>query len=326
MQYNKVKSDMKLMFKNIHFSNFMVYIVFLVTFMLFALTLKEQGFTSSGNLMNILRQTAMISVMAAAGTFVIAAGQIDLTVGAVAAMTAMISSLALQYTNSIVIALIAGLGFGVISGAINGLLVTKLGIPSFLATMGMMQVVRGSAMWITNTAAVPIDNDTFTNVFGIGGISGISVLILWTILIYIIAVIVFNKTAFGRHVLATGGNEVSAGYSGINTNRIKRSVFIISGVCASFAGILYAARMQAGRFSYAEGDELTVIAAVILGGAAMSGGSGSIMGALAGSILMGLINNALILSGLSSAQQTIVTGSIIILAVALSNLSQKKKS
>jgi len=304
----------------------MVYIVFLVTFALFALTLKDEGFISSRNLMNILRQTAMISIMAAAGSFVIAAGQIDLTVGSVAAMTAMISSLALQYTNSMVIALIAGLGFGVISGVINGLFVTKLGIPSFLATMGMMSVVRGGAMWITNTSAVPIANDTFNKVFGIGDINGISVLLIWTIFIYIIAYILFNKTAFGRHVLATGGNEVSAGYSGINTNRIKRLVFIISGLSASFAGILYAARMQAGRFSYGEGDELTVIAAVILGGAAMGGGTGSIIGALTGSLLMGLINNALILSGLSTAQQTIVTGSIIILAVALSNLSQKNKS
>ncbi|SHE59582.1 ABC transporter permease [Alkalibacter saccharofermentans] len=325
MQYKKANSENRFSLKNIQFSKYMVYIVFFVAFILFAITLNDKGFTSSRNLMNVLRQTAMISIMAAAGTFVIAAGQIDLTVGSVAAMTAMISALVLQSTNSIVLAIICGLGVGLIVGLVNGLLVTKLGIPSFLATLGIMSAVRGSAMWITDTAAVPIENSTFNKVFGIGDVGGISVLILWTIFIYIIAVIVFNKTAFGRHVLATGGNEVSARYSGVKTDRIKRSVFIISGLCASFAGILYAARMQAGRFSFGQGDELTVIAAVVLGGAAMSGGKGSIIGALTGSVLMGIINNALILAGLSTAQQTIVKGLIIVLAVALSNFSQNKK-
>ncbi len=304
----------------------MVYIVFLIAFILFAITLQDKGFVSSRNLMNVLRQTAMISIMAVAGTFVIASGQIDLTVGAVAAMSAMIVSLVLQSTNSIPLALVCGLGFGIIIGALNGLLVTRLGLPSFLATMGMMSAVRGSAMWITNTAAVPIKNTTFNNVFGIGEIGGISVLILWTILFYIVGIVIFNKTPFGRHVLATGGNEMSATYSGVKTKSIKMTVFMLSSAFAAFAGILYAGRMQAGRFSFGDGDEMSVIAAVVLGGTAMSGGSGSVVGALAGSVLMGIINNALILAGLSSAQQTIVKGLIIIAAVALSNLTQRKKN
>ncbi|WP_246208596.1 ABC transporter permease [Anaerotalea alkaliphila] len=303
----------------------MVYIVFLVVFALFSATLADKGFVDSRNIMNILRQTAMISIMAIAGTFVIASGQIDLTVGAVAAMTAMIAALVLERTNSIILALVCGLAFGALAGSVNGFLVTKWGLPSFLATMGMMSVIRGSAMWITNTAAVPIKNFAFNNTFGIGTLGGISVLILWTIVLYIVGIYIFNKTSFGRHVLATGGNEVSAGYSGIKTNRVKMMVFIMSGMFASFAGILYAARMQAGRFSFGDGDELSVIAAVVLGGASMGGGTGSVIGALAGSILMGIINNALILAGLSTAQQTVVKGLIIVIAVALSNFAQKKK-
>lgn len=180
-------------------------------------------------------------------------------------------------------------------------------------------------MWITNTAAVPIKNITYNKIFGIGSIGGVPVLILWTILFYIVGILIFNKTPFGRHTLAVGGNEVSAGYSGIKIDKIKIAVFMMSAAFAAFAGMLYAGRLQAGRFSYGEGDEMSVIAAVVLGGASMSGGSGSVFGALIGSVLMGLINNALILAGLSTAQQTIVRGAIIILAVALSNITQRKQ-
>jgi len=311
--------------KNIQWDKYMVYIIFVIVFALFGIFLGNKGFLSSNNIMNVLRQTTTISIVAVAGTFVMASGQIDLSVGSVAAMTAMFVSLVLQSTNSILLALVVGLGFGLIVGLVNGLLVTKLRLPAFLATMGMMQVVRGSAMWITNTAAVPIANKTYNNAFGIGSIFGIPVLILWTILFYVIGILLFNKMPFGRHVLATGGNEVSAGYSGINTEKVKVAAFVMSGILSAFAGILYAGRMQAGRYSFGDGDEMSVIAAVVLGGTAMSGGTGSVIGALFGSVLMGFINNALILAGLSTAQQTIVKGGIIIAAVALSNLAQKKK-
>lgn len=311
--------------RSLQWDKYMVYIIFVVVFILFAIIMGGKGFLTSNNLLNILRQTAMISVMAVAATFVMAAGQIDLTVGSIAAMTAMFVSLILQSTNNIILALLVGIGFGCVVGCVNGLLVTKLGLPAFLATMGMMQIVRGSAMWITDTAAVPVENKVFSTIFGIGTVGSLSVLILWTILFYIVGIIIFNKTAFGRHTLATGGNEMAASYSGINTVKIKIIAFTMSGAFASFAGIMYAARMQAGRYSYGEGDEMSVIAAVVLGGTSMSGGTGSVIGALFGSILMGMINNALILQNLSSAQQTVVKGCIIIFAVAISNIAQKLK-
>ena len=303
----------------------MVYIVFIVVFALFSVVLRDKGFLGP-NLLNIVRQTAMVGVMAVAGTFVIACGQIDLTVGSVAAMSAMLSALVLQSTNSIILAVFVSLAFGVFIGCINGLLVTRLGLPSFLATLGMMQVVRGLAMWVTNTAAVPITNKTFNTMFGTGYLGSISILIVWMVFFFIVGYFVFNKTPFGRHTLAVGGNETAAGYSGINTKRIKMSVFMMSGAFAAFAGIMYAGRMQSGRYTFADGDEMSVIAAVVLGGAAMSGGSGSIVGTLVGALLMGMINNALVLAGLSSAEQTIVSGGIIILAVALSNIANKKKN
>lgn len=312
--------------REIQWDKLMVYIIFVAVFIIFAIVLGNKGFLNINNIVNILRQTSMISVMAVAGTFVMAAGQIDLTVGAVAAMTAMFVSLILEKTNSIILALAVGLLFGCAIGAINGVLVTKFRLPAFLATMGMMQIVRGSAMWITDTAAVPISNKTFCNIFGIGNVGPIPVLVIWTILFYIAGVAVFNKTPFGRHILATGGNEMSAQYSGINTMKVKIAAFMMSGAFAAFAGIMYAARLQAGRYSYGDGDEMSVIAAVVIGGTLMSGGTGSVIGALFGSVLMGMINNALILANLSSAQQTIVKGAIIVLAVAISNIANRKKT
>lgn len=312
--------------KKIELSKFTVYIVLAIVFVFFSIILNDKGFMASGNLLNVLRQTAMVSVMAVAGVFVLGAGQIDLTVGSVAAMSAMLAALILQSTNNILFALVGSLVFGLVVGAINGLLVTKLKLPSFLATLGMMQIIRGMAMWVTNTAAVPIKNSLFNTIFGTGYIGPVSVLILWTVIFYVVGFILFNKTRFGRYTLATGGNEQATAYSGIKIEKIKMSVFMLSGAFAAFAGVMYAGRMQSGRYSFGDGDEMSVIASVVLGGAAMSGGTGSMIGALAGSLLMGMISNALILAGLSSAQQKIVNGAIIIFAVALSNIVQKKKT
>ena len=314
----------KLSSQTISWGKLMVYIVFVVVFVLFSILLHDKGFLG-GNLLNIIRQTAMVGVMAVAGTFVIACGQIDLTVGSVAAMSAMIAALILQSTGNIFLAVAVSILFGLAVGLINGFLVTRLGLPSFLATLGMMEVVRGLAMWITNTAAVPITNSTFNQIFGTGYVGLVSVLIIWMAIFFVVGFFLFNRTPFGRHTLAVGGNETAAGYSGINTKRIKMIVFMMSGAFAAFAGILYAGRMQSGRYTFGDGDEMSVIAAVVLGGAAMSGGTGSIIGTLCGALLMGMISNALILAGLTSAEQTIVNGAIIILAVALSNIANKKK-
>ena len=243
---SKEVSKSRLFFGSIEWSKYMVYIVFVIMFALFSIVLGNKGFLTQNNLINILRQTAMISIMAVAGTFVIASGQIDLTVGAVAAMSAMIVSLVLQKTNSIPLALVSVLALGIGSGLVNGILVTKFRIPPFLVTMGMMSVIRGSAMWITNTAAVPIKNMTFNKIFGIGDVGGVPVLILWTILFYIVGVILFNKTPFGRHTLAVGGNEVSAGYSGIKIDKNKNNCFLnVRSVCSLCGNFI--CRTNAGR-------------------------------------------------------------------------------
>ncbi len=196
-------------------------------------------------------------------------------------------------------------------------MVSLLGIPSFLVTLGMLGIAAGVAQWITNSAPQPILNDAFNLTFGGGDFGPIPGLIVWGAVFVAIGALVLNKTRFGRQVLATGGNRTAAEFTGINTRRIKFQVLLISATVASVAGMLYAGRLQSGRFQWGAGDELSAIAAVILGGTSLFGGSGAVVGTMFGALLIGLINNGLILAGLDSSQQQVVRGVIIILAVAL---------
>ena len=300
--------------------NLIVYVAFLLVFAFFSILLGDT-FLSVPNILNITRQTAMISVMAIAMTLVISSGMIDLSIGSITALSGLVAALILRETNIIFLGLSGGLVIGALIGFVNGILITKARIPAFLATLGTMGMVRGFAMWITDRSVVPIHNRTFNTIFGIGNIGVIPVLFFWTIFFVIVGYFLLNRLSFGRYVLATGGNQLTAQFSGINTDRIKIKVMVLSGLFAGFAGIMYASRMQAARHTIGEGDELSVIAAVILGGTSMAGGQGSIVGALVGSLLVGMINNGLILAGLDVSQQMVIRGAIIILATAISNRS-----
>ncbi|MFZ4117127.1 MAG: ABC transporter permease [Rhodoluna sp.] len=294
-----------------------IYIGFAAVFILFAVLLADSGFTSPNNLLNIFRQTATISIMAVAMTYVIAAAEIDLSIGSVAGLAAVVSAMTID-SFGLIPGIAAGLAVGAIAGAISGGLVAWLKVPSFLVTLGMLGLVVGVARWITSSAPVPIADQTFIAIFGGADLGPIPGLLIWVAVAVTIGAIVMNKTKFGRHVRATGGNLVAAGYTGVKTARVKFMVLLLSGVIASLAGMLYAGRLQSGRFQWGTGDELSVIAAVILGGTSLFGGRGQVVGSLFGALFIGLINNGLILAGLDVSQQQVVRGAIIILAVALS--------
>jgi ribose transport system permease protein len=295
---------------------YVIYIGFVVVFIFFAVLLRDQGFLSPNNLLNIFRQTATITVIAVGMTYVIACAEIDLSVGSTAGLSSVCTAMALSQWG-IVPGILAGLAVGLVVGSINGALVSLLGIPSFLVTLGMLGIAVGVAQWITASAPQPILNDTFNMVFGSGNIGPVPGLLVWSAIFVAIGAVVLSRTKFGRQVLATGGNRTAADFTGINTKRIKFQVLLISGLVASVAGMLYAGRLESGRFQWGAGDELSAIAAVILGGTSLFGGAGSVVGTLFGALLIGLINNGLILAGLDSSQQQVVRGAIIILAVAL---------
>lgn len=294
-----------------------IYIGFVAIFLIFALTLNDKGFLNPNNLLNIVRQTAMIAVMAIAMTFVLSAGEIDLSVGAVAGLATVTVAMAIDFAGPFG-GVAAGIATGLAVGMFNGWLTTRIGIPSFLTTLAMMGIAKGVAMWISDTAAVPILSPGYSWVFGGGSVGPIPVLLFWIAALGGVGHIVLRRSGFGRRVLATGGGETAARYSGIDTASIKMKVLVLSSCAAALAGMLYAGRLQSGRFQLGEGDELSVIAAAVLGGTSLFGGKGTVIGTIVGAMMIGLINNGLILFGLEFSQQLIARGGIIILAVALS--------
>ena len=205
----------------------------------------------------------------------------------------------------------------------NGFFVTTMRLPSFLVTLASMGLVAGLARQLTGLESVPVQDATFTWLFGAGTLLGIPILLWWTAAAVLVGWHVVRQRRLGAHVLAVGNSERAAEVSGIKVNRVKMAVFMISGMTAALAGILYDGRLGGARYTLGEADLMTVLAAVIVGGSALSGGRASIVGALVGSLLMSMINNGLILAGLDVTQQMIVRAVIILVAVSLSLRGKK---
>ncbi len=295
---------------------YVVYLAFLLILAFFAITLSDEGFLTSNNLLNIAEQTAPISIMAVAVVFVLSAGEIDLSISSVVALSALVAAVVLRDAG-LVPGIAAGLGTGVAVGIVNGLFVTALRLPSFLVTLATMGLVGGLARSITDLESVAVTNLTFSNAFGAGDVGPVSSLILWTLGAVAVGHFVYRHRRFGAHVLATGDNAAAARVTGIRVDRVKLAVLVMSASAAALAGLLYAGRLQGANYNLGSSDLLLVIAAVVIGGTRLFGGSGSVIGALIGSLIMGMLNNGLILSGLSASEQLIAQGVLLLLAISL---------
>lgn len=279
-------------------------------------TIASPNFMTMLNLANIGRQTAVILIMACAMTMVIVTGNIDLSVSSTLALGPMFTAMIIEGTGSVILGVAVGLATGVGVGFLNGILRTKGGIPSFLVTLGMMGIVRGVAMLVTETRPVVIYDEVYWRAFGDGDVFGfLPISIFWTIIVIIVSGIVMKYTTFGRYMYATGGNEEAARFTGVRTHRVMITAFILSGLFAAFAGIVLSSRMHAARPITGEGMELNVIAAVILGGTSLFGGKGTILGTVLGALTIAALNNGLIILGFSTHVQMVVRGIVIILAV-----------
>ena len=300
-----------------------IYIAFIALFVIFSITLRNvgAGFASISNIMNILRQTCLVAIMAVGMTFVLGAALIDLSTGPLVACTSLVCGLFLQQYG-LIAGVIAGLLFGVLAGVLNGFLIAYLKMPPFIATLGTQTVFTGMARTITNLQSVPITNKTFINIFGGGNIGVVPSVLVWMLGVFIIGVLLMYKMPFGRKVLAVGGNTTSAKYSGINIAKVQMNVMILMSVLCALAGILWAGRFGGGRYTLGEDSGTSVIAASVLGGTSMMGGKVSVYGALVGALMMGMLDNALVMYGLSVYQQTIVRGIVIIIAVAVSTVRE----
>lgn len=301
----------------INLQQYVVYVGFLAIFLFFAIVLKDSGFLTVRNLSNIVLQTAPATIMAIGLVFVMSAGEIDLSIGSTVAVSALAAAVTMQ-GYGLVPGIVAGLGCGMLIGLVNGVLVAYVRLPSFLVTLATMGLFAGVARSMTNLRSIPVTNDLFTGFFGSGGLLGIPSLVWWTAIAVAFGHIIYRETRFGAHVLAVGDNARAASVSGISVAKTRLAVLMISGALAGLAGLLYAGRLQAAKYTLGETDLMTVIAAVIVGGTLLNGGKGSIIGALVGSLMMGMLNNGLILMGLSVSDQMIVRGLIILAAVAVS--------
>jgi len=268
----------------------------------------------------------MIMVMTVGMTFVISAGFIDISVSGVVPMAGILAAVLLRSTNNLLLAITIPVLFGVCVGMANGLLVTKLAMPAFIVTIGTQGVLKGIAMWISATKSIPIYNDQFYHLFGYGTVGAVPTLLIWAMLVAALGYTAYNHLPYGRRVLSIGGNRTAAKYTGINVDRTIICTYLISALCAVLAGFMYASRTQTARYTFGDGDEMNIIAATVLGGTLMSGGKGSIIGALVGALLIGMINNGLIIGGLEVSQQAISRGLIILVAVAINNITNRQKS
>lgn len=292
-------------------------IVMIVVIAIFAIMLRETTYFSSNNFLGIVRQTAAITVMAVPTVYVIASGEIDLSIAAVVPVAAFIAAIFLP-GYGLVPAAAAAIAFGAGVGLVNGLVTVRFRIPSFVVTLGMLSILQGFALRITGVISVPVRDKAFTDVFGNGYLGPLSVSLIWSLGIVILGFVILAWTPAGRAVLATGANPNAARFSGIRTDRVKIAVLTASGAAGALAGLLYTGQYGAASYTLGTSDLLTVIAAVIIGGTALAGGKGSVIGALVGSLLIGTLNNGLVIIGLSNPEQLIVRGLIIIGAVIFS--------
>jgi ribose/xylose/arabinose/galactoside ABC-type transport system permease subunit len=275
------------------------------------LSMISDSFLTVGNMSNVLRQNAFAAILAAGMTFVILIGGIDLSVGSVVAFSGIVCAAALTREYSLPAALAAGLLSGLAAGVLNGALVTGIGVPAFIVTLATMQVVRGAAYKYTNARTITGLPESFA------ALSGTATTALIMCGVFLFSWVLLNRTAFGRHVYAIGGNPEAALLSGVRVRQVQLAVYSFCGLCAGLSGVLVASRLNAGYPRAGEFYELDAIAAVVVGGTSLFGGRGSISGTLAGAFFIGVLNNGLNLFRVSSYDQLIVKGVILLIAASM---------
>lgn len=294
--------------------NYGMYIAFVI--LVVALAIASPAFLTFTNIINILRQISVIGIIAIGMTFVIATGGIDLSVGAIVALVGVIStSLVVEGSGTpLIVSVLAGVGVGLLCGMFSGLFIAKLGVPEFIATLATMTIARGLCYVYTDGRPITGFREDY-KVIGGGSVGIVPIPVLIFLIIIVIGIVMLNFSKFGRQVLAVGGNEKAAIVSGINAARIKFICYALSGVASAIAGIVLSSRTQTGQPAAGDGNELDAITAVVIGGASLSGGSGSIIGTVVGMLIIGVMTNGLDLLNVSSYYQQVIKGIIILIAV-----------
>lgn len=294
-------------------------IIGLVAFSI-VISMMNDRFLTSSNILNILRQTSINSIIAAGMTFVIITGGIDLSVGSTLALSGAVAAFLIGSGANPLVGIAAALAVGSLIGLVNGLAITKGKLQPFIVTLATMTIFRGATMVFTDGKPISSGYEKggeFLSKIGNGYFMGVPIPIIIMIVVFAIGFYILTQTTFGRYVYSVGGNEEATKLSGVNTDKVKLLVYSISGFLAALAGIIITARLSSAQPTAGSGYELDAIAAVVLGGTSLAGGVGTILGTVTGALIIGVLNNALNLMNVSSYYQLLAKGVVILIAVLL---------
>lgn len=308
--------------KSLELSRYSIYIILLVV--IFLASLLSENFLTSGNAFNVLRQVAVITILAYGMMALIIGGMIDLSVGAVMAFAGVGAVMVYKSTGSMILAFAVAIGIGLACNIVNAFFVATLKTPAFIVTLGMMLIARGAVLQLTQGQNVLQLGDFI--IIGQGNLGLIPIPVLILIVVTVVIWYLMNQTRFGRSMYAIGGNEEAARAAGIPVVRAKYQAFLLNGVLVGIAGVIFMSRVNAGLPNAGIGYELQAITAPIIGGTSFSGGIGTVMGTLAGALIVGVLGNIMNLIGVGSYVQQIVMGSIIVIAVAYDVYSKRGKA
>ncbi|MDU4025201.1 Ribose transport system permease protein rbsC [Anaerococcus octavius] len=298
-------------------------ILALIILMVFV-SILNPAFLQSNNLLNLMRQLIINGFIALGMTFVILTGGIDLSVGSTLALTSAIFAGLLQNGMNTGLAILIALVLGLVLGLLNGILITKGKLAPFIVTLATMTIFRGLTLVYTDGRPIAGPRDDFAFKFlGKGQFLGIPFQVILFILAFLVLWMILNKTALGRKIYAVGGNEKASFISGINIDKVKIWVYVISSLMAVLSGLVLTSRLNSAQPTAGAAYEMDAIAAVVLGGTSMTGGSGSLTGTLIGILILGVLNNGLNLLGVSSFYQQIVKGIVILIAVLIDRKRNK---
>lgn len=290
--------------------------------LILGVSMLNENFFTLNNIFNILQQTSINAIIAVGMTLVILTSGIDLSVGSVFALTGAVAASIIGQDINPFFAIIAALLLGSALGLVSGVIIAKGKLQAFIATLVMMLIIRGATQVYTQGSPIGLGMSDYAYMFewiGFGRVLGIPVPILIMAVVFIIAGYILKFTKLGRHIYAVGGNEAATRLSGINVDRVKIIVYMMSGFLCTVAAMIEVSRLSSAQPTAGMGYEMDAIAAVVLGGTSMAGGRGKIIGTLIGALILGFLNNGLNLLGVDAYYQMIVKGAVILLAVLVDN-------
>lgn len=299
-----------------------IVVIFIVLFAVLSATVPD--FLTTRNILGLLLSVTLIGSIAVTMMFVLALGEVDLSVASIVAFAGVVAATTITHSHSVLLGIAAGILSGGTVGLVNGVLVARFKINSLIATLAMMEAIRGLAYLTSNGDAVMISEESFFDL-GSGSFLGISYPIWSNIVGFVLFGFLLNKTVFGKHVLAVGGNSEAASLAGLPVMRIRIVVFVLQGLVTGFAGVMLSSRMSLGDPKTSVGLELGVISACVLGGVSLTGGVATISGVLVGVLIMGAVQNAMGLMNVPTFYQYLIRGGILLLAVLFDQFRRSKR-